>query len=195
MGRTRGLAERLADISFPIESRRLTLLGRDLCRGCVCACQKRGPCIGKTKRGKGTKLMVVADSQSIPLGIHLASASPNEVTLIEETLGQVAVSGKRGRPRKNPSRLIYDRAADSDPLRRCLARRGIELICPHRSNRTKPKTQDGRKLRRYKRRWKVERLVAWIGNYRRLLIRWERKVEIFRAFLYIACLMITLRQL
>ncbi len=75
-----------------------------------------------TKRGKGTKLMVVADGKGIPLGVHLASATPNEVTLIETTLNQVAVPRKgRGRPRKNPPRLIYDRAADSDALRSRLA--------------------------------------------------------------------------
>jgi hypothetical protein len=45
-----------------------------------------------------------------------------------------------------------------------LAQLGIELIAPHRRNRKKPKTQDGRPLRRYKRRWKIERLFAWLGT-------------------------------
>jgi hypothetical protein len=61
---------------------------------------------------------------------------------------------------------LYDLAADSDPLRKRLARRGIELVCPHRSNRIKPKTQDGRKLRRHKRHWKIERTISWIGKFR-----------------------------
>ena len=62
--------------------------------------------------------MVVADGQGVPLGVQLASASPHECTLIESTLEQVAVPrAGRGRPRKNPERLIYDRAADSDALR------------------------------------------------------------------------------
>ena len=56
-----------------------------------------------------------------------------------------------------PKRLIGDKAYDSDSLDAALAKRGIEMIAPHRSNRTAPKTQDGRSLRRYKRRWKVER--------------------------------------
>jgi transposase len=139
--------------------------------------------------------MVVADGRGVPLGIQLTSASPHEVKLIESTLEQVAVprSGP-GRPRKNPPRLIYDRAADSDPLRERLRRRGIELICPHRENRTKPKLQDGRSLRRYRRRWKIERTIAWLGNYRRLVVRYERNTKMFLAFVQIACLMITLRQ-
>jgi len=118
------------------------------------------------------------------------------VTLIETTLKQVAVPRPgRGRPRKNPTRLIYDRAADSDPLRKRLKRRGIELICPHRRNRTKPKTQDGRKLRRYKRRWKIERTFAWLGNFRRLVVRWDRRITVYRAFIHLACLVIAMRQL
>ena len=139
--------------------------------------------------------MVVADGKGVPLGIQLTSASPHEVTLIESTLNQIAVPRPgRGRPRKNPIRLIYDRAADSDPLRARLKRRGIELICPHRYNRTKPKRQDGRALRRYRRRWKIERAIAWIGNFRRLLIRWERHIAMYRAFVHVACLLIALRQ-
>ncbi len=99
-----------------------------------------------------------------------------------------------GRPKTKGQRLIYDRAADSDPLRQRLKARGIELICPHRSNRTKANTQDGRKLRRYRRRWKMERTFAWLGNYRRLVVRWDRDLRSYRAFFHMACLLITLRQ-
>jgi len=59
----------------------------------------------------------------------------------------------------DPERLIGNRAYDS--LGAALHERGIEIIAPHRRNRKKPKTQNGRKLRRYKRRWKVELLFAW----------------------------------
>jgi len=140
--------------------------------------------------------MVVASGQGIPLAAHLDSASPGEVTLIETVLAEVKVPRQAGgRPKSRPVRLIYDRAADSDPLRQRLAKRGIELICPHRSNRVKPATQDGRKLRRYKRRWKMERLFAWLGNFRRLVVRWDRDLRSYRAFFHMACLLITLRQL
>jgi transposase len=100
----------------------------------------------------------------------------------------------RGRPRSKPRRLIYDRAADSDPLRKRLKKRGIDLICPHRSNRTKPPLQDGRKLRRYRRRWKIERTISWLGNFRRLLVRHDRDVKMYNAFFHVACLIITLRR-
>jgi transposase len=133
--------------------------------------------------------MVVADGEGVPLGIQLTSASPSEVKLIESTLDQTAINSK-GRI----ERLIYDRAADSDPLRARLAENGIELICPHRKNRKKAKTQDGRKLRRYKRRWKIERSIAWISNFRRLVVRYERNSRIYQAFVHIACLLITLNR-
>ena len=128
--------------------------------------------------------MVVVDGQGIPIGNHLDSASPAEVTLLEKTLDQVAVPRKgRGRPRKNPKRIIADKAYDSDPLRRRLKRRGIELICPYRKNRGKRRYHDGRKLRRYRRRWKVERTFAWLGNYRRLVVRWDRSLTIYQRVL------------
>lgn len=99
-----------------------------------------------------------------------------------------------GRPRSKPTRLIYDKAADSDPLRKRLKKRGIDLICPHRVNRIKPPLQDGRKLRRYKRRWKIERTFAWLGNFRRLLVRHDRSIKMYTAFFHLACIIITLRQ-
>ena len=70
-----------------------------------------------------------------------------------------------------------------------------EMIAPHRRNRKKPRTQDGRKLRRYKRRWKIERLFAWLGNFRRLVVRYERRVENYLGLLRLGCIVILLRYL
>jgi transposase len=140
--------------------------------------------------------MVVVDGQGIPLGVHLDSASPAEVNLLEPTLATIAVPrAGPGRPRQKPERVITDKAYDSDPLRARLARRGIELIAPHRRNRKKTPTQDGRKLRRYRRRWKVERTFSWLGNFRRLLVRWEHHLMMYLAFFHLACLLITVRRL
>ncbi len=142
--------------------------------------------MGKTKRGKGTKLMAVADGAGLPLAVHAASASPHEVTLVGETLLQSFVA-------RQPERLIGDKAYDSDPLDAELAERGIELIAPHRSNRKKPATQDGRKLRRYKRRWKIERLFAWLHNFRRIAMRFDFHVENYLGFVHLGCIRILLR--
>jgi len=118
------------------------------------------------------------------------------VKLVDQTLETIKVTRNGpGRPRKRPDRLIADKGYDSDPLRKDLKKRGIDLIVPHRSNRKKPKLQDGRKLRRYKRRWKVERTFAWIGNFRRLVVRYEKLITVYSAFFHIACIIITLRHL
>lgn len=156
--------------------------------------KKRGPAVGKTKRGKGTKWMVVVDGQGVPLGSHLTSASPAEVKLAEVTLQNIAVPrAGRGRPQQRPLRVIADRAYDSDPLRGRLLRRGILLIVPHRKNRRLLALNDGRTLRRYRKRWKIERTFAWLGNFRRLVVRYDRDLNRYRAFFHIACALITLR--
>jgi transposase len=102
---------------------------------------------------------------------------------VEATLSARFVKAK-------PDRLIGDRAYDSDALDEQLGLdHGIEKIAPHRRNR-KHKTQDGRLLRRSKRRWKVERLFAWLQNYRRLVVRYERYAENFLGFLHLGCILI-----
>jgi transposase len=133
--------------------------------------------------------MVVASGEGIPLGIHLDSAAPAEVNLIGRALDNVRVPGRR------PLRLIADRGYDSQALRGQMAQRGIDLIAPHRPSRVSPKTQDGRKLRRYRRRWIIERTLAWLGNFRRLIVRHEHGIDIYRGFFHLACLIITLNRL
>ncbi len=92
-----------------------------------------------------------------------------------------------------PLRLIRDKAYDSDPLDQALKEQGIEMIAPHRRNRTKPKPQDGRPLRGYKRRWKVERLFAWLQNLRGLVVWYERHTDNFTAFVKLGSIRILLR--
>lgn len=152
--------------------------------------------MGKTKRGKGTKWMVLVDGQGTPLGAYLDSASPAEVTLLEKTLATVAAGrpGKAGRPRKRPDRVIADRAFDSNPLRKRLKRQGIEPIIPARRNHRRATDQDGRKLRRYRHRWIVERTFAWIGSFRRLVVRYERLFATYAGFFHLACALLTLRR-
>jgi transposase len=131
--------------------------------------------------------MVLIDASGLPLGIDTASASPHEVTLIEQLLEKRVL-------RRKTRRLIYDAAADSDPLRERLRRRGIDLICPHRKNRKKPPTQDGRKFRRYRRRWSVERSISWLQDFRRLVTRYEYHAHLFHGLVQLACLIVTLRR-
>jgi transposase len=141
--------------------------------------------VGKTKRGKGTKIMAIAAGNSVPVAVTIASASPHESKLVDKTLSGSFLD-------ELMARLIGDKAYDSDPLDRHLVQEyGIEMIAPNRENRSR--TQDGRALRRYKRRWAVERLFAWLQWYRRLVTRYEYHAENFLGMLRLGCMKIMLR--
>jgi transposase len=131
--------------------------------------------------------MAIADRQGLPVAVHVESATSHEVRLVHATLAQRFV-------RRLPERLIGDNAYESDRLDAELARHGVELIAPHRRTRKQP-TQDGRSLRRYRRRWKVERLFAWLQKFRRIVVRYERVAENFLGMLHLACSLILLRGL
>lgn len=89
--------------------------------------------------------------------------------------------------------MIGDKAYDSDALDEQLEEFGIEMIAPHKANRVKAPTQDGRPLRRYRRRWKVERLMAWLQNFRRIATRFEYHAENYLGFVHLGCIKILLR--
>ncbi len=55
--------------------------------------------------------------------------------------------------------------------------------------------EDKRKLRRYRKRWKIERSIAWVQNFRRVYVRYDRILTVYLGFVYCACLLITLRHL
>ena len=131
--------------------------------------------------------MAVADAYGFPVAAYIDSASPHEVKLVDKTIDNRFLN-------ETPDLLIGDKAYDSDPLDKKLKdQMGIEMVAPHKKNRKKPKTQDGRKLRRYKRRWKVERLFAWLHNFRRLPIRYEYHAENFLGMIQLGCAIILLR--
>ncbi len=71
---------------------------------------------------------------------------------------------------------------------------GIEMIAPHKRNRRKPKTQDGRPLSRYRRRWLGDRLFAWLQKFRRLICRHEYRMENYLGFVHLANIIILMRQ-
>jgi transposase len=131
--------------------------------------------------------MAIVDGHGIPLAFTIHSASPAECRLAEETLQEIP-------DWLRPQKLIGDKAYDSRGLAQTLKTYLVDLVAPHLSNR-KTKWQDGRTLRRYKRRWKVERFFAWLYNFRRLTTRWERWADNFAGFLHLASIIILLRHL
>jgi transposase len=143
--------------------------------------------IGKTKRGKGVKIMAIVDRHGLPLSVSTHAANHHEVTLVQLSFEFYMIEAK-------PENLIGDRAYDSDKLDEELKSDGVEMIAPHRSNRRRLKTQDGRRLRRYERRWIVERFFAWLQWKRRLLVRWEYYAANFLGFVQLASITMLLKR-
>src|SRR6476661_1792085 len=138
-------------------------------------------------RGKGMKIMAIVDRHGLPLSVSTHAANHHEVRLVQLCFDFYMIEAK-------PENLIGDRAYDSDPLDAELRKDGIEMIAPHRGNRSKPPTQDRRRLSRYMRRWLVERFFAWIQWQRRILVRWEYHAQNFLGFLQLACLVILFKR-
>src|SRR5262249_10921027 len=127
------------------------------------------------------------DLHGLPLAVSTHAANHHEVTLVQLTFDFYMIEAK-------PENLIGDRAYDSDKLDDDLRKDGIEMIAPHRSNRKRRNTQDGRRLRRSERRWIVERFFAWIQWQRRLLIRWEYYAANFLGFVQLASISLLLKR-
>ncbi len=112
--------------------------------------------------------MAIADASGIPVAAHIESASPHEVKLVEATIDSSFTPYA-------PDRIVGDKAYDSDGL--------DERLLNDR----------GRKLRRYTRRWRVERLFAWLQNFRRLVVRYEYHADNFLGMVQLGCAIILLR--
>lgn len=134
--------------------------------------------------------MAIADRDGLPLALYLESGNRFDSVLTERTLDAAFVA-------KLPPRLIGDRAWDSGPLQQRLRNeRGIELIAPKRTGKWQSRRkQDRRKLRRYKRRWRVESLFAQLKRFRRIATRWEPRAANFFGFLQLAASVLLLRTL
>jgi transposase len=156
--------------------------------GTFCKARGGGDGIGCTKAGKGVKIMVLVDAKGLPVAVDTMSASPHESQLVQHLFDFMLTE-------ETPERIIGDKAYDSDKLDQEMAMYNIEMIAPHRNNR-KPEniTQDGRPMRRYARRWTVERTISWIQNFRRLCIRWEKSTPLFQGYLHLGCALLLLKQ-
>jgi transposase len=160
-------------------------LGRSFIDGMFIRSKNGSDKVGKTKCGKGHKLMVVIGKKGMPISVDVTSAHHHEVTLVSSTLQKRLTRGL-------PKRLIGDRAYDSDKLDKTLSKKKIMMIAPHKRNRVN-RTQDGRSLRSYKERWRVENFNNLIQRYRKVLVRYERHIENFVGYVFLATMMICAR--
>ena len=118
----------------------------------------------------------------------LTGANKNDITQLKPLVKAIpAVRGRRGRPRRRPCRVQGDRGYDSGPHRRWLRALGIQPLLAKRN------TPHGSGLGVF--RWVVERTLAWLHQFRRLRIRYERRPDIHEAFITLACALICWRSL
>lgn len=124
----------------------------------------------------------------MPLALVLTAANVHDSKILEPLLDALApVRQKRGRPRRWPDKLHADKGYDYARCRAAIRRRGIIARIARRG------IESSQKLGRH--RWVVERSIAWLNRFRRLIIRYERHAETYSAFLTIAAAIICYRTL
>ena len=134
------------------------------------------------------KLEVVTDARGLPLGLEVAAADVSEQQLLIPALEDVPVEVPPGTP------IVADKGHDSDDLRDEIEEAGCIPVIPHRKNRVKPSRNDGRRLRRYRHRWLVERTNAWLHCYRGLAVRWCRYSFLYAGLVYLAFIHMALQR-
>jgi transposase len=156
-----------------------------------CASEKGGAETGPSPvdRGRaGSKHHLLVDASGLPLAFSVTGGNRNDVTQLIPLIDAVPpVRGLVGRPRRRPQRLSADRGYDHDKYRRLLWQRGIKPEIARRQ------TEHGSGLGRY--RWVVERSFAWLHQFKRLLVRYERRADMHRALLALACCLVCFRRL
>jgi transposase len=134
------------------------------------------------------KLEVVVDASGLPLGMAAAGADVSEQELLMPALDDVPLEVPEGTP------VIADKGHDSDALRDEMEAEGFESVIPHRKNRVKPSRNDGRRLRRYRHRWLVERTNAWLHCYRALAVRWSYYSFMYVGLVYLSFIHLALQR-
>jgi len=139
--------------------------------------------------------MLATDGQGIPLTGILSSASTSEFKLIFPTLDRLSIEKRPQHPIIKTRKLIADKGYDAKWVREELRRRGITPYIPKK--RKKEEIEEpiyNRKIKPlYKTRWIIERTFSWLGNFRRVLTRWEKYLSTYEGFFHLACIMICLR--
>lgn len=135
------------------------------------------------RRKKGTQHHLLTCGRGIPLSWSITGANRHDVTQLLTLVDRVPpVAGQVGRPRQRPDQVQGDRAYDSQPHRQALRRRGIRPVLAKRN------TEHGSGWGVF--RWFIERTLAWVYQFRRMRVRYERRADIHEAFLSISCIMI-----
>lgn len=156
--------------------------------------KKGGTKVGKTKVGKGSKVFsVVENKKGLPIALLVENANPHEINFAEKIVNEIRIPQRRGAPIKKPKILVADKGYQSQAFRAFLRKKGILCRIPKKKNQ---KSSRGRSITdfqaAYRQRFKVERSFAWMDNFRRLVVRYDRMDSMYRGFNVLACIIMCL---
>ena len=151
-----------------------------------------GEWVGKnpTDRGKlGVKRSLLVEANGVPVGLTVEGANRHDKKLVEATLESIPVD-RPGPTPASPQGMCLDKGYDYDDTRALVAEFGFTAHVRARGEEAKElRRAAGQKARR----WVVERTHSWMNRFRRILIRWEKKVENYFGMLHLVCAWITYR--
>ena len=144
-----------------------------------------------TDRGKiGTKRSVLTEGGGVPIGLAVEGANRNDFKMVRETLESIPIERPEPSAEK-PQGMCLDKGYDYDEVRELLCEFGFTAHIRARGEEAQAIKQEvGYKARR----WVVERTHSWMNRFRRILVRWDKKVKSYLAFLHLACAYITYKQ-
>lgn len=162
--------------------------------------KKGGPHVACGNKGKGATIHLATDGHGLPLAFAITTARVHDLKPALAVVDGIRVPQPQGRPRTRPQRLVADKGYDARAFRHALRKRNIQPIIPHRvyvqpkaKHRGRPPGSYAKE--RYQGRWMIERSNAWMDNYRRVAVCWDRTTVAFTAFVTLACIQICLNQL
>jgi len=140
--------------------------------------------------------MLAVDGSGIPLNLLTEAANISEYRLALQTMDGIAVASRPLHPKKRPDALVADKGYDAGWLRKALTRRRITPYIPKRRKKGQSEEPSYNTTihSMYQTRWIVERTNAWLQNYRRITVRWDRDADAYEGFIELACILICLRR-
>jgi transposase len=140
--------------------------------------------------------MLAVDGTGVPLTLLTEAANISEFKLALQTIDSISVSSRPLHPKKRPENLVADKGYDAKWLRTAIRKRNIIPYIPKRRKQGERKEPSYNETVKdmYKTRWIVERTNAWLQNYRRVTVRWDRYADCYEAFVELACILICLRR-
>jgi len=138
----------------------------------------------------GTKRRVLTDGRGVPLGLAVDGAIRHDFKMARETSERRAVERLAPTP-ETPQGLGLDKGYDEDEGRALLDEFGCTAPIKARGEEAHVLKQE---VGCQAQRGGVERTNSGMHRFRRVLIRWDKKVRNYLGFLHLACAYMTYKR-